>query len=185
MTRLSSDIQLVQQALSQVMGNGFMMILQTITSLIVLLYLQPLIGVLVVVIIPLVMLSYSVMGKRFQQASADSQRLAGETATSIQENISAHAVIKAFGLENSVIAAFHTRLMAQLKAAVRLEVIAALFQNSLLFASLVEQSNHYRGVDGGLERVARSTHTCFPARHHHRDHPDRLWFAGAYCGVAQ
>ena len=139
MTRLSSDIQLVQQALSQVMGNGFMMILQTITSLIVLLYLQPLIGVLVVVIIPLVMVSYSVMGKRFQQASADSQRLAGETATSIQENISAHAVIKAFGLENSVIAAFHTRLMAQLKAAVRLEVIAALFQNSLLFASLVEQ----------------------------------------------
>lgn len=139
MMRLSSDVQLVQQALSQVIGGGLMMVLQTITSLIVLFTLQPLIGGLVIVIVPLVMLCYTALGKQFQRASADNQRLVGETATTTQENISAHAVIKAFGLEDTMITSYRARLLRQLKASVRLEVIAAFFQNSLLFASLVEQ----------------------------------------------
>jgi ATP-binding cassette subfamily B protein len=138
-TRLSNDVNMVQQALSQVIGNGLMMILQTITSLIVLLSLQSLLGGLVLIIIPLVTISYIMLGKRFQRASADNQRLIGETATATHENVSAHAVVKAFGLENTMITSYRARLLAQVKAAVRLEVIAALFQNSLLFASLVEQ----------------------------------------------
>lgn len=139
MARLSNDIQLVKQALSQLIGNGFMMVCGTITSIIVLLSLQPIIGLLVVVVIPLVMISYTLLGKRFQRASVETQRLIGETATATQENISAQAVVKAFGLERSMITSYHARLLAQLKASVRLEVIAAFFQNSLLFASLVEQ----------------------------------------------
>jgi ATP-binding cassette, subfamily B, bacterial len=139
MARLSSDVQLVQQALAQVMGNGLMMVFTTITSLIVLLSLQPLIGLLVIIIIPLVMVSYNLLGKRFQQASSDKQRLVGETATSAQENLSAHAVVKAFALEESMMTSYRARLFALLKASVRLEVIAAFFQNTLMFASLAEQ----------------------------------------------
>lgn len=139
MARLSTDAQLVQQAFEQVMGNGLMMICGTITSLIVLFSLQPIIGLLVTIVIPLVMFCYNLLGKRFQQASADKQRLVGEAATLVQENLSSHAVVKAFGLETSMVGSYGARLLALLKASVRLEVIAAFFQNSLIFASLVEQ----------------------------------------------
>ncbi|HET8840180.1 MAG TPA: ABC transporter ATP-binding protein, partial [Ktedonobacteraceae bacterium] len=121
MARLSSDVQMIQQALSQVIGNGLMMICTTIASLIVLLSLQPLIGALVIVIIPLVMISYNLLGKRFQQASSERQRLVGETAAAAQENLSAHAVVKAFALEGSMITSYRARLLTLLKSTVRLE----------------------------------------------------------------
>ena len=57
----------------------------------------------------------------------------------MQENLSAHAVVKAFGLEKSAIAQYHTRLMSLYKAGSRLTLIAMLFEVSISLATTLGQ----------------------------------------------
>jgi len=139
MSRLSTDLQILQEALSQVLGNGIFMICNMIIAIIVLLSLAPIIGGSIIIVIPLLALAYSLLGKKFEKASIEKQKLVGEVAAATQENISAHAVIKAFGLEQNTINVYRSRLLMQLKASVHLTFLASLFESSLTFASMVGQ----------------------------------------------
>lgn len=139
MSRMTNDLQLVQQALGQVAGSGLYMALSAVAAAITLLVLSPLLGVVLLFIVPLFAVSYLVLGARLQQASRLRQKLAGEATASIQENLSAHSVVKAFGLEKSTVAQYHTRLMSLYKAGTRLTVIAVLFEISMNLATTLGQ----------------------------------------------
>lgn len=139
MSRTSSDLDLVQQAWSQVTGPGLFMLFNVITAAVVLVLLSPLIGLLTLVVIPLLIISFMTLRTRFSKASATQQKVIGELATATQENISAHAVIKAFGLEQNSIIAYHARLLLLLKAAVHLKVLGAMLETSIALATSIGQ----------------------------------------------
>ncbi len=139
MSRLTTDAEIVQQAISQVLGNGFFMICNAIVGLVVLLSLQPIIGGMVIAIIPLMSIAIVLLGSRFKKISADRQKLVGEVASTIQENISAHSVVRAFGLEQSAVALYHARLLLKLKTSIRMAVASAVFENTLILGSLIAQ----------------------------------------------
>lgn len=139
MSRFSNDLQLVQQAWVQVTGTGIFMLFNVVTAAVVLIVLSPLIGGLTLIVIPLLVFSFMLLGSRFEKASSEQQTLVGEVATATQENISAHAVIKAFGLEQSVIASYHARLLLLLKSAVSLKMLEALFETSIVLATSIGQ----------------------------------------------
>lgn len=134
MSRLSNDLQVLQVAMNQVIGVGIYMSLNVIAATITLLVLNPLLGGLVELAVPLFALSYLVLRSRFEQASLQKAKLTGEAATTVQENLSAHSVIKAFGLEKSAIATYSARLTALFKAALRVVVMGALFETSITLA---------------------------------------------------
>ncbi len=139
MARFSSDMQVVQGALSQASGVGFYQTLVAIAASITIVTLSPLLAVLCLLVLPLFVLSFLLLGVRFGRASRLRQKLVGEVATMTQENLSAHAVVKAYGLEERMITSFRTRLGLLLKAILRLVIFAALFEISTALATTLAQ----------------------------------------------
>jgi ATP-binding cassette subfamily B protein len=139
MSRLSSDLQVVQAAIAMFAGNGLFLALTALAAAITLLVLNLLLGLLVLTVVPLFAISYLTLQTRFQTTSYEYHRLLGDVAAVTQENLSAQPVIKAFGLAERVVAAYHARLMALLNAFMRMSVIGSLFQASMSLATTLGQ----------------------------------------------
>jgi ABC-type bacteriocin/lantibiotic exporter with double-glycine peptidase domain len=130
-TRFTSDMQLVQNALTQLTGTGPFMALTAVFAAVTVLILSPVLGSLVLIIVPLFALTYRLLGSRLQKASTQRQQLVAQLIGTLQENVSAHAVVKAYGLENKAMASFRGGLTALLNASLRLVKIAVLFETSM------------------------------------------------------
>jgi ATP-binding cassette subfamily B protein len=139
LARLSADLQIVQQAMSQVLGVGVYMALNVIAAALTVIILNPLLGLLVVAVIPFFAVSYLLLRTRIEKASLAKAKLTGEATATAQENLSAHAVIKAFGLEERAISTYHDRLQLLFKAALRLVVFGSLFETSIGLAVTLGQ----------------------------------------------
>ncbi len=127
MARVSGDIQLVSQTLTEVLNQAVFIVISTVIAGIAVLSLNLWLGLLVLVVVPIFFVTYKVLGRRLGQASYERGNRAGEASNVIQENLTAQAVIKAFGLEERAMASYHARLQSVLKPALRLVRISALF----------------------------------------------------------
>lgn len=134
MSRLSNDIEVVHEAMMQVAGVGLFLALRALATTVVIVALSPLLGALILVVVPLFAVSYLLLRSRLERASYEYQALTGQVAAVAQENLSAHALIKAFGRETQAVASYRARLLALLKVTLRLTVIAALFEVSMSLA---------------------------------------------------
>jgi ABC-type multidrug transport system fused ATPase/permease subunit len=130
MTRLSSDLGQVQGAIMAILNSGFYSVLSAVGGFIVLFALSPLLTGLMVLVVPLFTISYLTLRTRLQKASYERQKLAGEATSALQENLSAQPVVKAFGMEERAIGAYHSRLATLLKSSLRLVLIGSLFSAS-------------------------------------------------------
>jgi ABC-type multidrug transport system fused ATPase/permease subunit len=130
MTRLFGDLQVVQGAMVSVVNTGIYMTLSAIGASIALLILNPLLALLVFLVVPLFAAGYFALRSRLQKVSYERQRLSGELSSTLQENLTAHAVVKAFGLEQAWERIFHNRLMAFFKSTMRLVLLDSLFESS-------------------------------------------------------
>ncbi len=139
MARLSGDLMVVQMAMAQLIGVALYLLLTAIAAGVTIILLSPLLGALVLVIVPLFAVSYLALRGRIQEISFEQQELTGATAATAQENLSAHAVIKAFGLEKQAEATYHGRLQAMLRATLRLMVASALYETSMSLATTLGQ----------------------------------------------
>src|SRR5262249_48366603 len=134
MSRLTSDLLNVQQAAAQVIGNGIFQALVALGSAVAIVWLNPLLGLLVLAVLPPFVASYFMLRDRLQEVSRDQQRRAGEAASAAQESIAGHAGVKAFGMEERTKTAYHARLMAQLHASMRLVKLSAIADLSIVLA---------------------------------------------------
>ncbi len=139
MTRFSADLRIVDQAMSQVLGSSLYQLLVALAVAVTMIVQSPLLGSLVVLVVPLFAASCLSLRERFERVSREQQERAGEAAAAVQENLSAHAVVKAFGLEERTVAAYRARVTAQLRAALRLVVTGVLFETSLTMAITLAQ----------------------------------------------
>lgn len=131
MTRLSSDIAIIQSAMSQVIGVGVFLALRAVVAAGAILFLSPTLGLLVLVVVPLFALTYASLRSRLQAASYAVQKLSGEVATTAQENLVAQGVTKAFGLAQRAVDRYKSRLDSTFKATLSLNLIGALFDTSM------------------------------------------------------
>ncbi len=139
MSRLSSDLLSIQMALSQIIGVGLFLALSSIVAAITLLRLDLRLGLLVVLVVPAFAVIYFFMRKRVQAASQERQKYVGAVAAVAQENLSAHAVVKAFGLEERSIASYRSTMTTLFRATLRLSVLGALFETSVGMAVILGQ----------------------------------------------
>jgi ABC-type multidrug transport system fused ATPase/permease subunit len=134
MARLSGDLEVVELALAQVAGVGVFLVLRALAAGVAVLLLDPGLGALMLVVIPAFGVSYAGLRSRLQAASLELQQLTGESAAVAQENLAAHDVIKAFGLEERAIAEYAARLRRRLQVGLRLTIFGALFEASMMLA---------------------------------------------------
>ena len=130
MSRMSSDLGAVQGAITAIATTLIYMTLSALGAAIALLVLSPLLGLLVLAVLPFFTISYLALRTRLKNASYERQRLGAQLASGIQENLQAYGVVRAFGMEKSAVERFRAGLMVLLKASQRLVVIGSLFDIS-------------------------------------------------------
>jgi ABC-type multidrug transport system fused ATPase/permease subunit len=101
--------------------------------------LSPTLGLLLLLIVPLFALAYISLRSRLQRASFLMQDQAGASAAAMHETLSAHAEIKAFGLEQWAIDGHQRRVTGLAETAVRLMLTGAQFETSMVSATTVGQ----------------------------------------------
>jgi ABC-type multidrug transport system fused ATPase/permease subunit len=139
MSRLSQDLNTVQEATSAVLVQGLFLLLSALAAAITALVLSPLLGALVLVVVPLFALSYVVLLSRIRAASREVQTVYGQVAATMQENLSAHSVVKALGLEDRAVASYRGRLDGLLRTVMRLVLFSSTFEASVGMAVTLGQ----------------------------------------------
>jgi ABC-type multidrug transport system fused ATPase/permease subunit len=131
MARLSQDLNTVQEATTAVLSEGALLLLTALAAAITAIVLSPILGALVLVVVPLFCVSYVLLLSRLRRASFEVQTIYGQVASTIQENLSAQSVVKAFGLEERAIRSYRGALGGLLRAIVRVVVLSTLFEASI------------------------------------------------------
>jgi ABC-type multidrug transport system fused ATPase/permease subunit len=139
LSRISNDLEIVQQAMLQVTGVMPFLILRAIAAAVAVVALEPLLGASVLIVVPLFAISYLAVARRLGKAGYERQQRTGEIEAVIQENLSAHSLIAAYALEDRVIAALRSRLEALFKVFLRLVVLSGLFETSAILATMLGQ----------------------------------------------
>jgi ABC-type multidrug transport system fused ATPase/permease subunit/CRP-like cAMP-binding protein len=127
MSRMFSDVYVLEQGLSQTLRDGLFQLLSLIVSTAVLLTLDPLLGVIVLAGAPLIALIYRAMAKGAQKRSIAVQEQTAALYGVASENYGAQPVVRAFGLqarENSRFARASQRLF---DVEVRLQLFGGVF----------------------------------------------------------
>jgi ABC-type multidrug transport system fused ATPase/permease subunit len=156
MARQSGDIQMVSMTMTEVLNQGLYLVISFITAGLAVVTLNLWLGATVLVVVPIFIVTYKVLGARLGRASYERGNRAGEAANLTQENLSAHAVVKAFGLEGRARASYHARLVGVLKSALRMVRISALFDAATSVAITIGQLI-VLGVGGGSSSTTRWT----------------------------
>lgn len=129
MARLSDDLDNVQSALAQLTNKALYQsftLVGALSALFLLTRKSPTLAVPIIAIIPLFAVYYAALRTRNKQASRDQRRRVGQAMSDVQQHLSAHALIKAFGLEERTIADYRLRIQALQKSKLRLALLNAL-----------------------------------------------------------
>jgi ABC-type multidrug transport system fused ATPase/permease subunit len=130
-SRLFSDVGLLEQGLSQTLRDGAFQALSLVVSAIVLITLNPLLAVIVLLGAPLIAAVYRGMAKGAQRRSIAVQEQLGGVLAIASENYSAQSVVKAFALEAKEMARFGRFSDRLFNSEVRLQLFGGLFSLSV------------------------------------------------------
>ena len=127
LSRLISDVASLETGVSETVREGFFQILSLVVASVVLLTLNPLLGVIVLAGAPVVALVYKAMsGGARKRSIAVQERMGGLVATAT-ENFSAQGVVKAFALEAREQARFGRACDRLFDSQLRLQLFGGLF----------------------------------------------------------
>ncbi len=139
MSRLSTDVAQVREGMEAVTRDGIYVILKGSAALLAMYVLDPLLATLALLTIPLFWIGYLILSTRLQRASYQVQTQFGEIGTVTQESLSAHGLIKAFGLEDQTIATYRARLQRLFAGVRKLVVLGSAFDASTAMAVTLGQ----------------------------------------------
>jgi ABC-type multidrug transport system fused ATPase/permease subunit len=139
MSRLSQDLNTVQEATTAVLSQGVFLVLCGAAAAVTAIVLSPLLGALVLVVVPLFSLSYLLLLSRIRAASREVGTVYGQVASTMHENLSAHSLVKALGLETRAIASYRSRLGVLLRAIMRVALLGSIFEASVGMAVTLGQ----------------------------------------------
>jgi ABC-type bacteriocin/lantibiotic exporter with double-glycine peptidase domain len=137
--RLSGDLFMVEQALGRGVGVALFLALTAVVSAAAAIALNPLLGLLLLLIVPVFGFTHAALQSRLQTQSYQLQAASGMVAATVQENLAAHAEVQAFGLEQWALADYQSRLASLARVTLRLVVTGALFETSMILATTLGQ----------------------------------------------
>ena len=137
--RLTGDLDSLEDSMVQVFGQGAFMAMTSALAAVTALLQNPLVGALVLIIVPAFLVANRLLGSRIGAVAFRVQELGGEASAVAQETLSAHAVVKAYGLEERSISTYRGRLANALRASLKLSLIGQLFEGSINLAVAIAQ----------------------------------------------
>jgi ABC-type multidrug transport system fused ATPase/permease subunit len=132
-SRLLLDTRNVEACMGQIFGITALTGLTALAAVVTAVALSPAMGMLLLVVIPIFLVINRAFGTRTAQVSREALSLTGEMAAATEENLSGHAVVKAFGVEERATTSFGARATRIANANVRLAVMRQLFVQSAEF----------------------------------------------------
>ena len=127
MSRLFSDVYMLEQGLSQTLREGFFQVLSLVVASVILIALNPLLGLIVLAGAPIIAVVYKSMAKGAQKRSIAVQEHTGSLYGVASENYGAQSVVRAFALEAREQARFGRASKRLFDAEVRMQLFGGLF----------------------------------------------------------
>ena len=125
MSRFSSDLAVVEEAVIHGVPMLFYACLIFILSIVLLFFMEWRLALVTVAILPVTFLGPRLLSSRAQRSSYDRKTYEAEVAGTIQEAIGAHVVVKAFGLRESKLALYRSQLEKLREKAVRAHYLSS------------------------------------------------------------
>jgi len=139
LARFSTDLAGIEHSLSLAVPWGIVPLFDVVASTILLFVLDWRLALAAMLIWPLCLVGPRILAPRASEASDRRKEDEARAVSTIQENIGAQAVVKAYGLEGLALSSFRTRNSALLGSSVRLSFLSGLMERSAGTGILVLQ----------------------------------------------
>lgn len=100
LSRFTNDVSVVREGLMRVLTNAVRDLLTLIGVAAAMIYMDWLLAIVVLVILPLAAVPISALGKRMRKVSADAQAYLGDMTALLNESLSGARMVKTYGLED-------------------------------------------------------------------------------------
>jgi ATP-binding cassette subfamily B protein len=137
--RFSNDLSSFEQALRTAIDGCALPALNVVMSTALLFMLDWRLGFIAMLAIPACFVGPRLITPRATAAGYLNKQNESQTASSVQENISAQSIIKAFSLEKSMLAHFAERIAHQAAACLRVSFLSSLIERTAYIGTLVVQ----------------------------------------------
>lgn len=133
LSRLSSDTQLVQRAVTINVSVALRYTLQVLGGTALMFYISPQLSMVIVVLIPLVVLSSIYWGRRLRKLSRSMQQEFGAASASAEESIGAIRTVRIFSSIEREAQRYGKKIEEALQLGIARAHFAALFSSSMVF----------------------------------------------------
>jgi ATP-binding cassette subfamily B protein len=126
-SRMTNDLQMIQFAFTGAMATGLQMILTLVVALGTIFYLDWKLGLVAIAGMPLFFVTTKFLGPPAARASFERQRDLASASSTLQENLLAQPVVKAFGLENRATRTYDNQLNQLFRSSIRLTFLSSFY----------------------------------------------------------
>lgn len=139
MSRFSNDIGAVESGLSAGVAWGLQPFMDLVLSAVLVFTLEWRLATLGILLCPLCILGPRLFSRRATEASVAKQEQEGRMLSSLQETLMAPAAVRAFNLQDLIVARFRERNMLLFGAGLRQRFMTSLMERSASFGTLLLQ----------------------------------------------
>ncbi len=131
LSRMTNDLDEVEYALGTVLTQGILMILTLVVALATIFISNWQLAIIALVATPLFFLSGRYLGPATARASLERQQHLAAATSTLQENLGAQALVKAFGLQQHVIGDYARTLNTLFRSSIRLTFLSGVYGLSI------------------------------------------------------
>lgn len=135
MSRMTNDIDNISNTLQQGLTQIFSSLLTLIGTIGIMLFISPLLTLIVVVTIPLSIIITAGVAKRSQKHFAEQQKVLGALNGHVEEMLTGHKVVKAFGYEKKSLGRFESKNKELYDAGFKAQFLSGLMMPLLSFVN--------------------------------------------------
>jgi ATP-binding cassette subfamily B protein len=133
LSRVTNDIDNVAQSLQQTMSQLLTSLLTVVAMVGMMLYISPLLAVIALVTIPVSMFVTATIGKRSQKHFVQQWKSTGELNAIVEETFTGHQLVKVFGRQDDVRAAFRAKNDDLFDAGFGAQFISGIIMPTMMF----------------------------------------------------
>ncbi|MEO6413986.1 MAG: ABC transporter ATP-binding protein [Pedococcus sp.] len=133
LSRVTNDIDNVAQSMQQTLSQMLTSLLTVVAMVGMMLYISPLLALIALVTIPISMFVTATIGKRSQKHFVQQWKSTGELNAIVEETFTGHHLVKVFGRQDEVRAAFRTKNDDLFDAGFGAQFISGIIMPTMMF----------------------------------------------------
>ncbi|MHB8595517.1 MAG: ABC transporter transmembrane domain-containing protein [Ktedonobacteraceae bacterium] len=127
LSRMTNDLGEIEYAFSEALEQGISMILTLIAAIVTIFIIDWKLALVTLVGTPLFLITGHYFGLATARASLERQKNLAEATSTVQENLGAQAIVKAFGLQERVVADYMRNLNTLFRSSISLTFLSGIF----------------------------------------------------------